>query len=59
MAENICIAPGAMFSASPRFRHCIRLGVGGRWGAEHPQALCRVGALAGQMLAEALSKRAA
>ena len=59
LAENICIAPGSMFSASPRFRHCIRLGVGGRWGPEHPQALRRIGALADQMLAAALSTRAA
>lgn len=59
MAENICIAPGAMFSASPRFRHCIRLGVGGRWGEEHPLALRRIGALAGQMLTVAISQRAA
>jgi DNA-binding transcriptional MocR family regulator len=59
MAENICIAPGSMFSASPRFRHCLRLSVGGRWGNEHPQALCRIGALATQMLDAALLSRAA
>ncbi|HEX2012883.1 MAG TPA: PLP-dependent aminotransferase family protein, partial [Roseateles sp.] len=51
LAENICIAPGLMFSASPRFRHCIRLGVGGHWGPQHPRALRRVGALAGELLA--------
>lgn len=50
LAENICIAPGLMFSASPRFRHCIRLGVGGRWSAEHPRALRRIGELADQLL---------
>ncbi len=59
MAENICFAPGSMFSASPRFRHCLRLSVGGRWGSEHPQALCRIGTLAAQMLAAAASQRAA
>jgi DNA-binding transcriptional MocR family regulator len=53
LAENICIAPGLLFSASPRFRHCIRLGVGGRWTAQHPQALRRIGALARQLLAAA------
>ena len=50
LAENICIAPGLMFSAGPRFRHCVRLGVGGRWGPEHPQALRRIGALAQALL---------
>lgn len=50
LAEHICIAPGLMFSASPRFRHCIRLGVGGRWGEEHPRALRRIGALARELL---------
>lgn len=46
LAEHICIAPGQLFSASERYRHCIRLGVGGRWDAAQRQALCRVGALA-------------
>jgi DNA-binding transcriptional MocR family regulator len=46
LEERIVIAPGSMFSASTRFRHCIRLGVGGHWRAEHPQALRRIGALA-------------
>ena len=50
LAEKICIAPGLLFSASPRFRHCLRLGVGGRWGPQHPQALRRIGALARQLL---------
>ena len=50
LAEQIVIAPGLMFSASPRFRHCVRLGVGGRWGPEHPQALRRIGALARTLL---------
>jgi DNA-binding transcriptional MocR family regulator len=59
MAENICIAPGTMFSASARFRHCVRLGVGGRWGAEHPQALRRIGAIAQQMLVAAQTRLAA
>lgn len=46
LAEHICIAPGVMFSATDRFRHCIRLGVGGRWGDVERVALQRVGALA-------------
>jgi DNA-binding transcriptional MocR family regulator len=51
LAENIVIAPGLMFSASPRFRHCVRLGVGGKWGPEHPRALRRIGSLAKALLA--------
>ena len=46
LAEHIIIAPGMMFSASPRFRNCVRLGVGGHWGEAHPRALRRIGALA-------------
>lgn len=51
--EAICIAPGTMFSATDRFRHCIRLGVGGRWDAAHRAGLQRVGELA-QTLAAGL-----
>ena len=46
LKERICIAPGRMFSATDRFRHCVRLGVGGRWGDAERQALARVGQLA-------------
>jgi DNA-binding transcriptional MocR family regulator len=46
LAERICIAPGTMFSATDRYRHCIRLGVGGRWDDSHRAALRRIGELA-------------
>jgi DNA-binding transcriptional MocR family regulator len=46
LAENIVIAPGKMFSATNRFEHCIRLGLGGRWNDAHRHALRRVGDLA-------------
>jgi DNA-binding transcriptional MocR family regulator len=46
LAEHICIAPGALFSATDRYRHCIRLGVGGRWDDAQRQALVRVGEIA-------------
>jgi DNA-binding transcriptional MocR family regulator len=46
LAERIAIAPGTLFSASDRYRHCIRLGVGGRWDDTQRQALMRIGALA-------------
>jgi DNA-binding transcriptional MocR family regulator len=50
LAERICIAPGGMFSASDRYRHCIRLGVGGRWDAAQRAALTRIGAIACTLL---------
>jgi len=49
LAENIAIAPGTIFSATNHFRHCIRLGLGGRWDDAHRFALRRVGALAATM----------
>lgn len=49
LAENICIAPGPMFSSSPRYDHCIRLGLGRAWGPAEQQALQRVGQMAAAM----------
>jgi DNA-binding transcriptional MocR family regulator len=46
LAENIVVAPGRMFSATNRFHHCIRLGLGGNWNDAHRHALQRVGELA-------------
>ncbi len=46
LAEKICFAPGTMFSATDRYRHCIRLGVGGQWDRAQRDALARIGALA-------------
>ncbi|HSW07267.1 PLP-dependent aminotransferase family protein [Aquabacterium sp.] len=48
--ERIVIAPGTMFSATDRYRHCIRLSVGGPWGDVQRQALRRVGQLAQVLL---------
>ncbi|NML17645.1 aminotransferase-like domain-containing protein [Azohydromonas caseinilytica] len=46
LRERICIAPGTMFSTTGRYRHCIRLGLGGRWDDAARAALRRVGELA-------------
>jgi DNA-binding transcriptional MocR family regulator len=46
LLERICFAPGTMFSATDRFRHCLRLGMGGQWGDAERVALRRVGQLA-------------
>jgi DNA-binding transcriptional MocR family regulator len=51
LAEGICFAPGPMFSATPRYRHCLRLGLGGRWDGVQQQALRRLGALARELQA--------
>jgi DNA-binding transcriptional MocR family regulator len=51
LAERICIAPGSVFSTSGRFNHCMRLGLGGKWGDAERRALARVGALASALLA--------
>jgi len=59
LAEHICIAPGTMFSATDRYRHCIRLGVGGRWDDAQRNGLRRVGAIAAQMLTPAATAQAA
>ena len=53
LRENICIAPGAMFSTSQRYDHCVRLGLGRGWGPAEQQALQRVGELARRMLERA------
>jgi DNA-binding transcriptional MocR family regulator len=55
IAERIVIAPGTMFSATERYRHCLRLGLGGRWDAAQRAGLRRVGALATQLCAERLA----
>lgn len=53
LRERICIAPGPLFTATPRYRHCVRLGLGGAWGEPQKNALRRVGALAQAMLGTA------
>ena len=50
LAEHIVFAPGTMFSATDRYRHCVRLGVGGRWDNAQRQALRRIGEMACEML---------
>jgi DNA-binding transcriptional MocR family regulator len=46
--RGITIGPGPMFSASQRYRNCMRLSVGSTWSARHEQALREVGRLARQ-----------
>lgn len=50
LAQQILVAPGAVFSASGRFRNCLRIGIGGDWSPAHLSALRTVAALACKML---------
>ena len=43
--EGICIAPGDMFSASDRYRHCIRLSCGEAWSERIERSIAKLGAL--------------
>ncbi len=57
VAEKICFAPGTLFSATDRYRHCIRLGVGGQWDEAQRSALARIGTLAKGMAESAKNPR--
>jgi DNA-binding transcriptional MocR family regulator len=43
LERGITIAPGPMFSASQRYRNCMRLSVGQAWADKHERALREVG----------------
>jgi DNA-binding transcriptional MocR family regulator len=51
-AEGITFGPGQLFTASDRYRNCLRLSLAGRWGPEEQEALARIGRLAVLLLAE-------
>lgn len=44
--EGITFGPGALFTATDRFNHCLRLSFAGPWTDLEQQALQRIGALA-------------
>jgi DNA-binding transcriptional MocR family regulator len=46
LERGITIGPGPMFSASQRYRNCMRLSVGQAWGEKHERALRDIGRLA-------------
>jgi DNA-binding transcriptional MocR family regulator len=45
-AEGIIFSPGALFSASNHFDHCMRLSFAGPWTDVQQRALARIGNLA-------------
>ncbi|MCD6041697.1 MAG: PLP-dependent aminotransferase family protein [Burkholderiales bacterium] len=49
LERGITIAPGPMFSASQRYRNCMRLSIGQAWAEKHERALREVGRLAGEL----------
>jgi DNA-binding transcriptional MocR family regulator len=49
VAEGITFGPGALFTATDRFSHCLRLSFAGAWTDVERQALARIGALARQL----------
>ena len=50
LAQQILIAPGALFGAGGRFKQTLRIGLGGDWTELHLQALQQVGEIACSML---------
>ena len=49
LERGITIAPGPMFSASQRYRNCMRVSVGQAWADKHERALREVGRLAQEL----------
>jgi DNA-binding transcriptional MocR family regulator len=52
LARGITIGPGPMFSASGRYRNCMRLSFGQEWSPRHERALREIGSLARELAAE-------
>ena len=52
LERGISIAPGPMFSATQRYRNCMRVSVGYLWTERTEQALREVGKLARQQIGE-------
>jgi DNA-binding transcriptional MocR family regulator len=50
--RGITVAPGPMFSASQRYRNCIRLSLGQLWSPRHERALREVGRMARALAGE-------
>ncbi len=50
LAQGISIAPGPLFSATQKYRHCIRLSCAYPWGERLERALLTLGRLAQEMV---------
>jgi DNA-binding transcriptional MocR family regulator len=51
LEEGICFAPGDVFSASRRFRNCLRLSAGHGWNDQIEDGVRRLGLLSRELLA--------
>ena len=49
-SEGITFRPGSLFTATDRFRHCLRLSLSAQWDDRAKTALTRIGAIAKEML---------
>jgi DNA-binding transcriptional MocR family regulator len=56
LERGISIAPGPMFSATQRYRNCLRVSVGHPWTERTEKALAEVGRLARQQIGEAANR---
>ena len=52
LERGITVAPGPMFSASQRYRNCIRISIGQAWTERHERALREIGRLACELSIE-------
>ena len=50
LEQGICFAPGDVFSASRRYRNCLRLSAGSTWSERIDQGVRRLGKLARSQL---------
>lgn len=56
LERGITVAPGPMFSASQRYRNCIRISLGQPWSERQERALREVGRLARELAGEPAAK---
>ena len=49
-SEGITFGPGELFTATDRYRNCLRLSFSGPWNQVTMKALARIGEIAGEML---------
>ena len=54
--QNICFAPGSLFTASGLYAHCLRIGCGDVWSDVIESAIVRLGTLACEELANQQSE---
>jgi DNA-binding transcriptional MocR family regulator len=50
LRNNISLGPGVLFSASDRYRHCLRMGCAEAWSPKVEQAIARLGQLAARQI---------